>query len=187
MSVTGTLSRLPQAATRGFHLNTIKTAATVVAGSFITSFLSGKAQSALPVLGSNRFVKVATTLLTAGLVGYAAKKVAPGRANELFAGGMISGVTEGLAEVFPNIKAIGTSGLEDFANPMNVGMPYQMHGLQDFMDPRQVGGAISARQPIAGLNEFVSIPAIAHAPGLMAGYTRYNDDINQPEGQEFLV
>lgn len=169
------------AVTAGFKPDFLKSAAVVVAGSFATSFISGKITSMVGALGSNKFAKVATTLLTAGLVGLAAKKVMPRMAHELFAGGVISGVTEGLAEVFPSVKQIGMQGydygdelginwqlggMRDFADPRQVqyAVPARqpIAGMRDFADPRQVQMAVPARQPIAGMGDFVSVPQMNH-------------------------
>ena len=164
----GALSKPFKAATEGFHLPVIKTAVTVVAGSFITSFLSKKISGFIPGgLGSSSIGKVATTLLTAGLVGAAAKKVIPARANELFAGGVISGVTEGLNEFLPDSfkSALGMKGW-DLQNEWSGGF-----AMGDFADPRQMQNAFNARQPIMtgamhGMRDFTSFKQIAAAPGL---------------------
>jgi len=182
MNIAGTLGKLPQAATRGFHLNVVKSTATIVAGSFLTSLISGKAQSMLPVLGSNKFAKVGTTLLSAGLVGMLGKKVLPSRANELFVGGMISGVTEGLGEFFPSIKtglkgladydlqdelagsqAAILSGMGDFANPMTItNAPQLMAGMNDFLDPNDLRRTVGTH----GVGDFMDVGDMRHVVGV---------------------
>lgn len=182
MSKAFSLGGLKSAALSGYKTERLKTAGYAILGSFVTSYVSGKVYGlvggVLPKDGAlGKAAKVGTTLLSAGLVGYAAKRVVPSHANAVFLGGMISGAAEGLTQVKSALGMSGlgdwdvagengydiAAGLGDFAMPKQLNRPVHMHGMGDFADPRQLRAPVHMH----GMNDYGSAAQVSHADGLV--------------------
>lgn len=175
MGMSLSVGGIKKAALSGFNKNRLTNTAFSLAGIVATAFVAKKVQDVagkfLPSDGViGKVAKVGTTLLTAGAVGYAAKRFVPSRANAVLTGGLIMGVADGINEFFPSISVpIGMKGLADiadenalawnlgdFADPYNVGNAFPARQpIGDFATPPQVRGAFPARQPIGNYADHV--------------------------------
>lgn len=182
------LSGLKSSALSGFKKERLMKAGFAIGGAVATNYLAGMAlKAAASFLPSDttaigKAAKVGVTLLTAGAVGVAARKVIPGRANAVLTGGVISGVVTGIHEFFPSVGGLNMSGLQDewtggwnlgdFASPreathaFSARQPYdvkayRLNGMGDWASPRDVSNATNVRQPI--VTGAMPHPAMRHA------------------------
>lgn len=182
------LSGLKSSALSGFKKERLMKAGFAIGGAVATNYLAGMAlKAAASFLPSDttaigKAAKVGVTLLTAGAVGVAARKVMPGRANAVLTGGVISGVVTGIHEFFPSVGGLNMSGLQDewtggwnlgdFASPreathaFSARQPYdvkayRLNGMGDWASPRDVSNATNVRQPI--VTGAMPHPAMRHA------------------------
>jgi hypothetical protein len=145
--------------TAGFSGRRLKRGAVIVAGAFGTSWLAGKIVEKAGI--TNKLLSTGITFLTAGLAATGAKfaRLSGETSNEILAGGIVAGMTEGLSGIFPAyIKPIGMS---DWSSEMGHGWSNVLSGMGDEATTKQVRRAFS-------LNDSADQRQVSHH--MVAGY-----------------
>ena len=130
-----------KALTSAFNKEVLVKAGFIVAGSVATTAVANLVTSKVSMLKDNKLANIATTLLTAGLVAYGAKRVLPARANDVLIGGILSGAAKAIDAYVPSLKMSGCEGI----------------GCMGFDQPSDMGDFVSARQPMIAMNDYVAL------------------------------
>lgn len=146
-SIAASVKSIPSAATKAFSKKALMDSGALLAGSATTTFVSEHLTTHFPVLSSHKLLSVITRLAMAGVVG---KLVAPkvpyikGYASYVFAGGVLSGVIEGLRMVIPEHYFPKTGLGEDLGEDMEgMGWGDTLRGMSDwFVGPYNASWAL---------------------------------------------
>lgn len=174
----GVLSSIPSAAKSGFKTDALKRAGWIIGGNLVTTWTASKLMDAVSILKSSTFARVGTTLAVAGGVAAASKLAISGHSSDILTGGILSGLTRGLRELFPSVfggMSDDLDGMGDYVDPRQIAMA--RNGIGDYVDPRQIA---TARNGINDYADFRQIQAPVKLDGLqdsmvaeeiaMAGY-----------------
>ena len=149
-------------ATAGFNVKTLTEAGVIVGGALGNAAATGAISNFLPSMFQEGPLNYGVGLVSAGLLGGAAKRVLPRQANNIFFGAVLEVVTRAVKDyVVPLIP--GLSGMGDYLTRRNAAEARPLGGLNDYLTRQNAAQA----RPLGNMGDYYGE---RHIQEELAGY-----------------